>query len=1832
MQSRPIFIEQGSGRNKILFPDLNTLRHVNSIEGGTGGVHVCLNGEDQRFVLKRSTSAEHLKYEILANTIYARFNIPVPRFAVYKELPPTLFNECKFEQRESDLFVLAEYIEGTQPEAQDLVSIGSHFKLGFILDAFLRNRDVVKLENIIINKKGIYRIDNGSCLSFRALGEIEKDNPNHVTDTQTMRDEKYSPNGKMLYSTLTEEEINEQKAFLFNHVDIVFGALRDLHGVLKFQNARNLYHLFANRLNSIRFDDFTQRESKEDFAIRAAGIFIYTHYRGEIYALFGCRIGVHQGTYCSLGGTRDDNDASVLDTAIREVKEESNSFGSNQIQFTKHQLAHAPYRELTGPNSYRMYFAYHDYFKLDSFANDKADEYTHFCWLRLSDLTSALSQNQSSFRATLSEEKRQAQIQLYPHMFNFLVQTNSISLLSKLESTPPINIANIQQGFLQHAMKQRSVMNELKRKPDFVIPALEHKQELKEGISVTELALNHLLKKKTSDGESDVDMYFRTHPESKRLSRCKPMVLKAIQTEKSNPKKVIVYHAASSVIGVFYDLYSAIHTRLAERRVFRFRLNDSNFQHIKNKFEFYHKYDDANEVYINFLGNYAELCLSVNPTLLTEPDRPSSNCLELFLNNIVSDDNHPFANQGMADQFLARLSLTEAERQKTLFDLNDAAESIIHSGGRQYTIAVDEEIADEVFHPAIAGGKISPAANGDFSMVNMRNRMKAQGFNDELMRVQARFIQFPHLVTQPELIQVEYEMYCPLSEHEQLQYNAKILSIADSVVERMVLRNKTKFEFKDSGQFPLVRTYKQVTTSLFGEYPCWDEELRSIMLSQRFDQLAPFFADKPTFFEVHPDALEKFFLISAYNSLTVNQFCTIMTALPLKQRLDMIFLNNDSLKNFIECHTFDDFCTLAKTILETNTLFRRSMMNEGELLDLDMECDIDDQLGLGICRLVPLSILVSQFNCASYIKTIQDLVQMFSISKLAHRGSFSGPLELFRSLDSNTINLIINNFEDIKQLLPFFKKPFFYFFLEALKNEKDDLLVENWEALISQINDDQIDTLLKSFKNSKKLIENDFALLKKLLAKLNTRNQFQLFSFFPSAHRLRCDFMGPGEIAHYSGDLTQTIASLNRDCDIFSRTFAITSEHKTSTTTLESQFPETVSLWLVINGFQRVNTITNSNDNRTAEDWFNTLKILNKEQQVNFFLFSIQKDFKILLELLKHLNNPRNRIHLLKFIGCQAICSLLPTPNDTLKLISLIPAEDYETFFREFIDRSFFNWMENEKKLGDILDIIPERENKFLFLKYFSFYYYSLYQAQYFSFNNTYVNLGIDFYSYMESCWRDWEEHLKKCASLKNDLIKTKESLEEKFPETIGSWLVLHAHPLFNKQHYFRESELAEFEKFYQNAGTIDQQTKVITFINAIQNSLSRLLELLTKLHPSNRIHVLSYINKVHSILMMSLSIKDLDNLKGLIPSQDYPQFLNELSQFPLGSSSKLVISNLFGVWDEQLKYIMQSKRLDQLATFFSERPTFFRVFPGALQNYFLISTNPSLTVKQFCTLVEALPWSERAEMIMLNANALKNLTGLVTFDNLYTLAKTIFETNHLFRQTLFSDTVLLEPFKALDADLKLDSGGETLIPFNVLRSQFNLADYIKTSQDLAKMCLTSRFAYKSSITGPGEVLGCLDSKAIQSIINNREDIEQVLPLIRDNTILFSILLESLAGEKDDLLIENLDFLLNHIDKYCFEVLLRNFEKSGKLFDNDFMLLKKVLSKSTGDKQQAIISCVPDKIIQQLKHQVFTRGDISVAAPSEFKNQNLGFFNNGSSRINEEQNKDKVISTLCTIL
>lgn len=174
-----------------LFPkDLSTLKVIKQLGGSTGAKLVeDVNGN--QYVMKRgsNTSSEHVTSEYLSNQLYDILGVRTPDYELYDD--------------NGEAVLLSRYIPNTRvPSTKDYQVMGEEL----IADVVLANWDVYQNDNCLVDAAGrVIRVDNGSCLEWRAQGK-KKNNPPFNSDVmKTYTDMlKYNP---AVFGQQTDDEI-----------------------------------------------------------------------------------------------------------------------------------------------------------------------------------------------------------------------------------------------------------------------------------------------------------------------------------------------------------------------------------------------------------------------------------------------------------------------------------------------------------------------------------------------------------------------------------------------------------------------------------------------------------------------------------------------------------------------------------------------------------------------------------------------------------------------------------------------------------------------------------------------------------------------------------------------------------------------------------------------------------------------------------------------------------------------------------------------------------------------------------------------------------------------------------------------------------------------------------------------------------------------------------------------------------------------------------------------------------------------------------------------------------------------------------------------------------------------------------------------------------------------------------------------------------------------------------------------------------------------------------------------------------------------------------------
>ena len=189
-----------------------TLTVVRSI-GGSTGAELVKDNDGRLFVRKKGSSPGHLREEGIADELYRKLGVDVPKSKIYE----TANGPVK----------LAEYHEGvTLGELQRALPPGDlpgwrlnaaliDLRKHFVADALLGNWDVIGTgaDNILVTPNGTpLRIDNGGSLRYRARGALKGETQwtGRVGELWSMRDPARNADAAKIFGSLTDEEIKKQ--------------------------------------------------------------------------------------------------------------------------------------------------------------------------------------------------------------------------------------------------------------------------------------------------------------------------------------------------------------------------------------------------------------------------------------------------------------------------------------------------------------------------------------------------------------------------------------------------------------------------------------------------------------------------------------------------------------------------------------------------------------------------------------------------------------------------------------------------------------------------------------------------------------------------------------------------------------------------------------------------------------------------------------------------------------------------------------------------------------------------------------------------------------------------------------------------------------------------------------------------------------------------------------------------------------------------------------------------------------------------------------------------------------------------------------------------------------------------------------------------------------------------------------------------------------------------------------------------------------------------------------------------------------------------------------
>lgn len=645
--------------------DISKLKYVKHLEGGTGGVHVFEDPENNKlWTLKSWNFYGHGINEILASLLLNIMGVETPRFIALNTLPDELKNQCNLQ---GNLFRFAEYVEGVQPSKEDLDRLLPSYFIPLALISFWD----IKPENFILNQHGkLVLIDTGGALLYRSLGLSKNEGQDwskyQMTDLQSLRNSNLS-NVAGIFKKVTDNDLKNQIATLLPRADQLLALTDDFCRQFHYKDRKKVLSMLAARLQHAQTLDQISRNvlllNNDVFAYAtsydAAGTLNYTFVDGRPFLLIGKRVRHHW--WGNLGGKADPEEL-LLKAAIRETKEES----SNQLIFNERDLLLSASHDLINIHKDGIFTRYRTYLteiKNPACIKNMHDhEYTEYAYIAVEDVLKALKGN----RVVIEENQETISVNghiLHPPFVESLRQKPILEWLETL-SRPNFNKNMLHEKHTQSILGRpdlQEIMEERISHP--VLKNLEYafltsekikRSELKRPIyknnvdvkpCASDYLLNQLkaeqgIKLETTLEESLTTLYPTLNLSNNNIN----LVSKILEEERQHPDKFVMYHACQSDIWFNYRILSVLRHLLNETPV-----QTDTLRSLDNFFDQFENAKDLLNYVINFQkDNYSkgfQSCgISCNPTFFNNCFINSSSTFDYFFKGRSVSPPHEIFN------------------------------------------------------------------------------------------------------------------------------------------------------------------------------------------------------------------------------------------------------------------------------------------------------------------------------------------------------------------------------------------------------------------------------------------------------------------------------------------------------------------------------------------------------------------------------------------------------------------------------------------------------------------------------------------------------------------------------------------------------------------------------------------------------------------------------------------------------------------------------------------------------------------------------------------------------------------------------------------------------------------------------------------------------------------------------------------------------------------------------------------------------------------------------------------------------------------------------------
>lgn len=229
--------------------------------GGSTGARIMEDAEGNRYVVKRGSSPDHLREEVLADRLYKTLGADVP--------------EAKFELGDDGQPVkITRFLEGAKPynelTPEEKKVVDRKIQKRFAADALMGNWDVMGLDNdnILVDSKGNpWRIDNGGSLRYRAQGQRKGDAfADQALDLWTLKDPNVNARSAAVFGDVSHDAMVRQSTAILKKRDKIMKDIEKLGVEMYGERQYELEDKMRARLDSMqRVVDTSLDFKKSDF-------------------------------------------------------------------------------------------------------------------------------------------------------------------------------------------------------------------------------------------------------------------------------------------------------------------------------------------------------------------------------------------------------------------------------------------------------------------------------------------------------------------------------------------------------------------------------------------------------------------------------------------------------------------------------------------------------------------------------------------------------------------------------------------------------------------------------------------------------------------------------------------------------------------------------------------------------------------------------------------------------------------------------------------------------------------------------------------------------------------------------------------------------------------------------------------------------------------------------------------------------------------------------------------------------------------------------------------------------------------------------------------------------------------------------------------------------------------------------------------------------------------------------------------------------------------------------------------------------------------------------